>query len=84
MATLRPSTPVRTNIDTPTNGTMTPQTPKLNGFALTEYTANPSPPTERVKSDALSQVPLEFLLPNGYPDVRSSAIPVQAQMANNY
>lgn len=57
-----------------TNGSTTPQTPKTNGLALTEYTANPTPPNERLKhkSAALSQIPEDVLLPNGYPDVGSS------------
>lgn len=58
----RPVTP-----DTDTNGIMTPRTPKSNGLALTEYTANPSPPSESEKKD--HGVPEAFLLPNGYPDV---------------
>ncbi|KAL1629636.1 threonine deaminase [Diplodia seriata] len=51
-----------------TNGTTTrPQTPKVNSFALTEYSANPSPPPQSpvVKTQG---VPEHFLLPNGYPD----------------
>ncbi|KAI9879719.1 MAG: threonine deaminase [Pleopsidium flavum] len=50
------------------NGTHTPQTPKLNGLSLTEYTANPSPPPEKSRTTALPQVPDAFLLPNGFPD----------------
>jgi len=53
------------------NGTHTPQTPKLNGLSLTEYTANSSPPSEKHRSTALPRVPEAFLLPNGFPDVRS-------------
>lgn len=52
-----------------TNGTTTrPQTPRVNSFALTEYTANPTPPPQSpvVKTQG---VPEHFLLPNGYPDV---------------
>ncbi|KAB2579876.1 Threonine dehydratase [Lasiodiplodia theobromae] len=51
-----------------TNGTTTrPQTPRVNSFALTEYTANPTPPPQSpvVKTQG---VPEHFLLPNGYPD----------------
>lgn len=44
------------------------RTPSLNGFSLTEYTAQPSPPREGKKA-LNSVVPEEFLLPNGYPDV---------------
>lgn len=48
------------------NGLRTPRTPRT-GLALTEYSANPSPPGEgREKS---SVVPEAFLLPSGYPDV---------------
>ena len=53
-----------------TNGTVTPQTPKHHhSLSLTEYAANPTPPSERTpRSEALSQIPEDFLLPNGYPD----------------
>jgi hypothetical protein len=47
------------------------RTPSLNGFSLTEYTAVPSPPREGKKA-VNNIVPREFLLPNGYPDVRHS------------
>lgn len=63
----RPVTP-----DTETNGMLTPRTPKNTGLALTEYTANPSPPAESPKKD--HGVPEAFLLPNGYPDVRCAVI----------
>ncbi len=49
--------------------TSTPQTPVRTGLALTEYTANPSPPTQPNKTSISSQVPEAFLLPNGFPDV---------------
>lgn len=58
-----------------TNGATTPVTPKMNGLALTEYTAAPTPPSER--ADRIPGVPPNwgipkaFLLPNGYPDVRT-------------
>ena len=52
------------------NGTLTPQTPKLNSLALTEYTANPTPPSRRNSPTASPKVPEAFLLPNGFPDVR--------------
>jgi hypothetical protein len=51
-------------------GVHTPRTPSLNGFSLTEYTANPTPPRNGKKADIISVVPAKFLLPNGYPDVR--------------
>ena len=51
------------------NGHLTPQTPKFQSLSLTEYASNPTPPSERVRrSDALSAVPADFILPNGYPD----------------
>ncbi|TKA72568.1 Threonine dehydratase, mitochondrial [Cryomyces minteri] len=55
--------------DPPTpNGTQTPQTPKMNSLSLTEYTANPSPPSSTPKSKTRSLVPEAFILPNGFPD----------------
>jgi threonine dehydratase len=45
------------------------RTPSLTSFSLTEYSANPSPPRE-AKDKAERIVPLDFLLPSGYPDVR--------------
>ncbi|KAF2275774.1 threonine dehydratase-like protein [Westerdykella ornata] len=59
----RPVTP-----DTHTNGILTPQTPRNTGLALTEYTANPSPPSDSPKNETSKLVPDAFLLPNGYPD----------------
>ncbi|EXJ65230.1 threonine ammonia-lyase, biosynthetic [Cladophialophora yegresii CBS 114405] len=52
------------------NGTTTPSTPttpKRSGLALTEYTAMPTPPSERADTPTYD-VPADFLLPNGYPD----------------
>lgn len=54
--------------DTPNGLTHTPRTPSLNGFSLTEYTANPTPPRLRSPSNT-SVVPRDYRLPNGYPDV---------------
>jgi threonine dehydratase len=59
----RPTTP-----ENGANGIMTPRTPKNSGFALTEYTANPSPPPESPRPRTNDVVPDAFLLPNGYPD----------------
>lgn len=59
----RPTTP-----ENATNGLVSPRTPKQTGLALTEYTANPSPPNESSR-DKNSVIPEAFLLPNGYPDV---------------
>lgn len=51
-----------------------PRTPSLSGLSLTEYSANPSPPSER-RQDRIKQiVPEEFILPNGHPDVRQASI----------
>ena len=60
-----------------TNGTTTPPTSKFGGLALTEYSAAPTPPSERAdcKLPGVGRkcaVPEDFLLPNGYPDVRYS------------
>jgi threonine dehydratase len=49
------------------NGSYTPLS--INGLALTEYTANPSPPRRGSTDTVRSVVPPEFMLPNGYPDV---------------
>ena len=70
--------------ESPQDGTVTPQTPKTNGLSLTEYTANPTPPNEKQnhKSLALSQIPEDYLLPNGYPDVRSLHSVVQWNSTN--
>ncbi len=47
-----------------------PRTPSMSGLSLTEYSANPSPPSEAKRSRFKSVVPEEFILPNGHPDVR--------------
>lgn len=70
----RPTTPDSHNNSTNilhnvANGLSSPRTPKRTGLALTEYTANPSPPSEPAKEDKSSVIPEAFLLPNGYPDV---------------
>lgn len=51
------------------NGDKRPRTP-TGTMALTEYSANPSPPSEERRAKSL--VPEELLLPNGYPDVSFS------------
>jgi threonine dehydratase len=56
----RPTTP-----ENGANGLGSPRTPRNTGFSLTEYTANPSPPSG---TKARSVIPEAFLLPNGYPD----------------
>ncbi|KAI0839034.1 threonine dehydratase I [Hypoxylon sp. FL0890] len=45
-----------------------PRTPSLSGLSLTEYSANPSPPSERRQDKIKGVVPEEFILPNGHPD----------------
>jgi len=50
------------------NGTSTPSAVKRSGLSLTEYTATPTPPSERVLHPPSYDVPADFLLPNGYPD----------------
>lgn len=59
----RPTTP-----DDGTNGFASPRTPRQTGLALTEYTANPSPPSESPRPSTSQVIPEAFLLPNGYPD----------------
>lgn len=49
----------------------TPRTPSLTGLSLTEYSANPSPPSEDHQARIRKIVPSEFILPNGHPDVRN-------------
>ncbi|OJD19929.1 threonine ammonia-lyase, biosynthetic [Emergomyces pasteurianus Ep9510] len=51
-----------------TNGCSSPRPPRLNSLALTEYSANPSPPNERHGLPPDWEIPEAFLLPNGYPD----------------
>ncbi|ATZ45199.1 Bcilv1 [Botrytis cinerea B05.10] len=54
-----------------TNGENPPnhlRTPSLASFSLTEYSANPSPPSGRTESKVSSIIPQEFMLPTGYPD----------------
>jgi hypothetical protein len=57
-----------------TNGVKTPVTPQQHygGFSLTEYSAQPSPPSSKPKTEE-AKVPKEFLLPSGYPDVRTQS-----------
>lgn len=55
--------------DETANGVTTPVTPKMSGLALTEYTAAPTPPSEREQRTPPNWgIPEAFLLPNGYPD----------------
>lgn len=50
------------------NGDRRPETPTGN-MSLTEYSANPSTPSEEKRARIKQVVPEEFLLPTGYPDV---------------
>ena len=50
-------------------GLHTPRNSSLNGFSLTEYTANPSPPREGRTSHGGSLVPADFRSKDGHPDV---------------
>lgn len=50
------------------NGDRRPETPTA-GMSLTEYSANPSTPSEEKRARIRQVVPDEFLLPTGYPDV---------------
>ena len=51
-----------------------PHTPSMSGLSLTEYSANPTPPSpqsEDHQARIRNILPEEFILPNGYPDVRN-------------
>lgn len=50
-----------------------PKTPVNSAMALTEYSVCPSPPSETAQTKIKQIVPPEFLLPDGYPDVRIAA-----------
>lgn len=50
------------------NGDRRPETP-TGSMALTEYSINPSTPSEEKRARIKQVVPEEFLLPTGYPDV---------------
>lgn len=65
------------------NGLSSPRTPKQAGLSLTEYTANPSPPSEDQKSKAQNAIPEAFLLPNGYPDVRVAPLKTHRPVRGN-
>lgn len=57
-----------------TNGSDTrPHTP-TSTMALTEYSANPSTPSEEKRARIKQIVPEEFLLPTGYPDVSNASL----------
>ncbi|KAF7561361.1 hypothetical protein G7046_g2783 [Stylonectria norvegica] len=50
-----------------TNGYFRPETP-TGSMSLTEYSANPSTPSDEKRARIRQIVPEEFLLPTGYPD----------------
>jgi threonine dehydratase len=52
------------------------RTPSVTTLSLTEYSAQPSPPSEERSSRINKIVPDEFLLPNGHPDVSGSCLDV--------
>jgi threonine dehydratase len=45
-----------------------PRTPSLNTLSLTEYSTNPSPPSEIPRNKIKGVIPDEFIASNGYPD----------------
>lgn len=47
----------------------TSRTPSLSGLSLTEYSANPTPPSETNSNRITDIIPAEFILPSGHPDV---------------
>ncbi|TPX22158.1 hypothetical protein DIZ76_014023 [Coccidioides immitis] len=53
---------------TTTNGASRPSTPAFSSLSLTEYTANPTPPSEKCVHQPDWDIPDSLLLPNGYPD----------------
>lgn len=52
------------------HSTNRPET-SAGSMALTEYTTNLSTPSAEKRANIKKVVPEEYLLPNGYPDVRS-------------
>ncbi|KAF2402909.1 threonine ammonia-lyase, biosynthetic [Trichodelitschia bisporula] len=63
----RPHTPESQITNGLYSGVQTPRTPTISSLAMTEYTANPTPPNEAATPKSQS-VPPDFLLPTGYPD----------------
>lgn len=58
-----------TNTNGHTNGHAS-RTPSLSGLSLTEYSANPTPPSEATPTSRITDIiPPEFILPSGHPDV---------------
>ncbi|KAI0178504.1 threonine dehydratase I [Hypoxylon sp. FL1284] len=67
LATVSVDTNVANGASNGVNGHV-PRTPSLTSLSLTEYSANPSPPSERQRERIQTIVPEEFILPNGHPD----------------
>ncbi|KAJ1324438.1 threonine dehydratase [Microdochium nivale] len=67
-----PQDPAVTNGDrvngTTGDNTMHSRNLSLTGLSLTEYSANPSPPSEDHDAKIRATIPADFLLPNGRPD----------------
>lgn len=56
------------------NGERPASPPSVGNLALTEYSAQPSPPSEDATTSKMKDiVPDEFLLPNGHVDVSSAS-----------
>lgn len=67
----RPKTPENSNgASNGVNGHRGLETPAPSGMSLTEYSTTPSTPPDERQLRIRSIVPNDFLLPNGYPDVR--------------
>lgn len=67
----RPRTPENTNgAANAVNGHRGLETPAPSGMSLTEYSATPNTPPDEKQQRIRSVVPEDFLLPDGYPDVR--------------
>lgn len=50
-----------------------PETP-VGRMALTDYSINPSPPSENSRSKVRDAIPEDLLLPDGYPDVCATLV----------
>ena len=76
--------------ETLATGPSRPTTPNINGLALTEYTAAPTPPTHEAAQRRASGLPPNwglsdaFLLPNGYPDVSGCGLAIDHRLTLVY
>jgi threonine dehydratase len=52
------------------HGNDRPHTPSNTDMALTEYSVHPKTPSEEKRARIKKVIPEDYLLPNGYPDVR--------------